>query len=361
MRYQNETCSICEQQFGGEPGKDIVVCPDCGAPLHRACWAEQHQCPFSEQHGSYVWQPQAPEEPPADFDPASQPGTVCPVCGENCHINAARCPNCGTHFAEYANQWRAQMEQQWQARTLQHPFQSFTVNGRKMEEGERIGADGGESEGVAVEEAALHIRSTQRSVERYLSRFEQNRPVGWNWAAFIFGPYWLFFRKLYKAGLLLAGAMLVLNVALLFTPMATNYGKNIELVEPVLKASQETLAQGSDTLDQAGATVVMKNVIFVMGLALRKSASYLVARAAVILLPQIAAALLADRLLRRKVWSDIAIAHEECGGETPDKKYIRQRMILRRGGMTIFAPVLFFWANFYLPQLAAYIVGWLTT
>lgn len=35
-RYTGNHCPVCEQAFTDED--DIVVCPDCGTPYHRACW-----------------------------------------------------------------------------------------------------------------------------------------------------------------------------------------------------------------------------------------------------------------------------------------------------------------------------------
>ena len=41
-------CGICEEAF--ETGDDVVVCPDCGTPMHRACYNETKQCPNFELH-----------------------------------------------------------------------------------------------------------------------------------------------------------------------------------------------------------------------------------------------------------------------------------------------------------------------
>ena len=35
-RYTGNHCPVCEQEF--TDNDDIVVCPDCGTPYHRACW-----------------------------------------------------------------------------------------------------------------------------------------------------------------------------------------------------------------------------------------------------------------------------------------------------------------------------------
>ena len=48
-------CPYCLQPF--KETDDVVVCPDCGAPAHRACWKEEGQCLYANKHASgYTWQ-----------------------------------------------------------------------------------------------------------------------------------------------------------------------------------------------------------------------------------------------------------------------------------------------------------------
>lgn len=354
MRYQNESCALCGRPFdeGAGPAPDIVVCPDCGAPLHRACWKEHGGCPYAERHGSYVWQPKAPPEEDAQeaeaFNPKSDTGVICPVCGENCPLEAARCPNCDTHFGAYAaaqHAQRAQAEQQFQSRFAQRPPRVFTVNARQLNEGELLGEG---EQAVPVEEAALHIRATHRSVQRYLGRFERNSACGWNWSAFLFGPYWCFFRKLYKPGILLAVLLLAMNLALAATPLCARYMKYMQQNEPAMTASLQAI-RDADT--NASRMTAVRDTVRLGEREVRQNAGYLAAAAAITLLPRTALALLADRLLRRKVWRDIAIAHEDSGGEAPEQKLLRQRILVRRGGMSLFAPMLFYWASYALMNL----------
>ena len=350
MRYQDESCAICGQIFDEEadPALDVVVCPDCGAPLHRACWKEHGGCPHAERHGGFVWEPQAPPAEDAAaaeaFNPKSDAGVVCPVCGENCPLEAARCPNCDTHFGAYAAAQHAQRAQV-EGRFVQRPPQIFTVNDRQVNEGEMLGEG---EQAVPVEEAALHIRATRRSVERYLGRFEHNSSYGWNWAAFLFGPYWCFFRKLYKPGLILAGLLLALNLALAATPLCAGYMKRMQQAQPAIDA---VLQEIQDAGDRDAISAAGRSALRLMGQMLRQNAGYLAAAAAIALLPRAALALLADQLLRRKVWRDIAIAHEDSEGEAPEQKYLRQRILVRRGGMSLFAPILFYWASYALLNL----------
>ena len=42
VEYQGAPCQYCEKPF--EENDDIVVCPECGTPYHRACYKEAGHC-----------------------------------------------------------------------------------------------------------------------------------------------------------------------------------------------------------------------------------------------------------------------------------------------------------------------------
>ena len=40
--HTGEKCFVCGQVF--TDNDDVVVCPDCGTPYHRACWQKNGAC-----------------------------------------------------------------------------------------------------------------------------------------------------------------------------------------------------------------------------------------------------------------------------------------------------------------------------
>ena len=42
QEYQKQPCIVCGKLFTEED--DIVTCPECGTPYHRACWQQEGQC-----------------------------------------------------------------------------------------------------------------------------------------------------------------------------------------------------------------------------------------------------------------------------------------------------------------------------
>lgn len=54
--YENNSCPVCGKQF--QPGDDIVTCPECGTPHHRACYRELGHCAHQALHGDgYAFTP----------------------------------------------------------------------------------------------------------------------------------------------------------------------------------------------------------------------------------------------------------------------------------------------------------------
>lgn len=93
MEYKEVKCPVCERFLKSED--DIVVCPKCGAPYHRACYFEKGSCIFIDLHEkNEAWKP-AFTEPPQAPDTASEPkDKICPRCGRiNAH-SALFCDIC---------------------------------------------------------------------------------------------------------------------------------------------------------------------------------------------------------------------------------------------------------------------------
>ena len=59
MKYTGIPCAACGKKFTAED--DVVVCPECGTPYHRACYKELGHCVNEARHAEgYVWQPPRP-------------------------------------------------------------------------------------------------------------------------------------------------------------------------------------------------------------------------------------------------------------------------------------------------------------
>jgi hypothetical protein len=370
LRFEQEPCTHCRKPL--HPAEDdVVVCPDCGAPMHRACWQAEGGCPFAASHGSYLWQPSAaaPEPPPA-FDPQRNLGVVCPICGTNQPKQARVCGVCGCNFDLYQAAVRAATEQRSEEQPREPdaagqlpvpPFlppparpqrAAFFVNGRYLSPEDQI-------DGVTLDDAATHIRGTYAGISRYFSKFERNRVLGWNWAGFFFAPFWLFYRKLYRFALPLAALLLIFTFATL--NMSARFSASINPaythIGEAMEAAQAAASEEENKAAQAQLSAASKEFYA----SLRANRVYLLLQAGIWLLPAVATALFGDHLLRRKVWGDVALANAAVEGDEQESRQIRQAVLLRSGGTSFLSVLGWMLCYNFLPalvmQFAEFIMG----
>ena len=75
--YENNSCPVCGKQF--QPGDDIVTCPECGTPHHRACYRELGHCAHQALHGDgYAFTPADPPAEQKSSAPADDTHTAAP-------------------------------------------------------------------------------------------------------------------------------------------------------------------------------------------------------------------------------------------------------------------------------------------
>ncbi len=62
FKYENKQCPVCHEAM--HEGEDIVVCPVCGTPQHRACYAKENKCAMESLHSiGFVYTGRLPGEP----------------------------------------------------------------------------------------------------------------------------------------------------------------------------------------------------------------------------------------------------------------------------------------------------------
>ncbi len=95
MDYKGCKCASCHKVL--KEGDDIVICPECGAPYHRECYAAEGRCVFSAKHGKgfeYV--------PPEAKPDVNANGPIC-LCAMHrtrptrCSANGAASPCAGAY------------------------------------------------------------------------------------------------------------------------------------------------------------------------------------------------------------------------------------------------------------------------
>ena len=90
--YIGTKCISCDRVF--KEGDDVVVCPECGTPYHRACYEKEGKCINTELHeNGGTWQPHYD----SDTESVNTDNTPirCPRCGETNPPDGLFCKRCG--------------------------------------------------------------------------------------------------------------------------------------------------------------------------------------------------------------------------------------------------------------------------
>lgn len=186
-KYTGVCCPVCSKAF--DENDDIVVCPDCGAPHHRACYKELGRCAFTEQHtpGNYWKNPNEEALAPRPEKPGA---AVPPVSAQAQSQDAA--PDYAKFFTPEGGTPPAFSQQQ---------ADNIKRLGVSLDE---------ELDGVPVKDIAQFVGPNSFY---YLPRFKllaMKRPFfNLNAAAMITGFFYYFHRKMYKLG----AALLALFIA----------------------------------------------------------------------------------------------------------------------------------------------------
>ncbi len=229
--YEGHTCPVCGKPF--DENDDIVVCPQCGLPHHRACWATQGHCHLQHLHGTTEqWNPDKDTSAPTDQSATYQ---CCPRCQTKNPQYAEFCQHCGSHLTA-SNDWTSDNPKKASYGEYQ-PFRNTAYSAYPTDRDEEL-------DGIKADDLTAFVG--QRA-DYYLPRFRQmsrnNKNASWNWAAFLFGPLWLLYRKMYAYGTLLILLELLHTIAseITFKVMGIRFTDNMTYAE-IYRAVESSLA-----------------------------------------------------------------------------------------------------------------------
>ncbi len=298
LLYKNELCNGCQKPL--DPATDdLVVCPVCGTPQHRDCWLEHKACVNEARHAQgFVWHGAQAQEDSGGFDPKKDIGNVCGNCGTNNPIDAAICAGCQKSLAG-DEQTTAPAQSDAAIQPLATP---------KIDKTPPFLAGVSESEmidGVKALDIALY---TQLGAKRYLEKFRKfalpGKKLSWSWPAFLFTPYWFFYRKLYWLGGIFLGLTFALSIF---------FAGPVAEIQKILLAVPLGSATPADILDlQAQLSTYTPVMVGIF---------------ATSLITRVAAALTALPSYRKKVMADIVSVRRFAKDEN-----VFRLLVIRRGG-----------------------------
>lgn len=214
-KYIGEKCIVCGEAFAEHD--DIVVCPDCGTPYHRACWQEKGSCINDELHSSQqTWQPEVKET-------VGEP-IRCVRCGADNPAGTHFCGQCGmplnTDGEEPPRPFNnvAGPEQEGAVSDFQQSEDNenspLNMFGAPMMPGRTIRLTaqsdiGGVKLGDFMEYAG---RSSFSMIASFIRFAATKGKVSFNIAAFFFPEFYLFYRKMNKKGVLVLALTFILSL-----------------------------------------------------------------------------------------------------------------------------------------------------
>ncbi len=232
--YENKRCSCCGEKF--KKDDDIVVCPECGTPMHRECW--NGHCPNEQRHAEgFDWDSEQKEIELKEYTEAiyrceicgfkiveSEEKIFCPDCGSpmhrKCYDRIGCCPHQREHIMGY-DYHEAKKNPQ-----IQPPMgtvMSFDELIDKLQDNPMRNTESGEEItcfGVKQKELlhflGTHSLSTPQFFSKFMNMARSGKKVSLNFFAGIFMPFYQFYRKMTGPAVLLTIAYFIMNIPQLF-------------------------------------------------------------------------------------------------------------------------------------------------
>ncbi len=186
--YTGIDCPVCGKPL--KEDEDIVTCPVCGTPSHRSCYEQLGHCVNADKHS---------EQFAFNLD------------AERKNVEAVQPPADAVAYPP-----APQRAGGGEASLPQQPFGLPGMMGMPFMPG--IDALQTSTEKILGERISDVASVVRTKINYYLHKFKrmEDRRYGlsWNWSAFIFGPYWFFFRRMSKFGALYLSIQLIVQLLL---------------------------------------------------------------------------------------------------------------------------------------------------
>lgn len=303
MNYTNEICKGCNQPIGEDD--DIVVCPVCGTPQHRACWESNSDCVNASLHSEhFLWQKSVPDEA-ARPEEAPQPEQ--PVF-KKIEINTIPV------FDQLAQE----------AGNLESAFLKEQIVNKEEE-----------IDGIKISDIGYYLQS---GAYRYIRRFRKGRKVTWNWGAFFFAPAWFFFRRLYKPGAIFLSLIVSINL------FSYSFLEKIDIQMQEVYTVMEQFASEDTSSEEAAEALMSDRDFMEKYTAMVKNMSVYLLITAII--PNTVAALIADLLVKKKMKADVKAAREAS-----DDTQMQRSLMISKGGVAPLVFAIVYFANQYIVSI----------
>ena len=320
FKYQGIACPHCGKEF--QETDQILICPECGAPYHRACIQELGKCMFDDLHQKgESWQP--PQKAPHEEEESRYDGRAamrCSRCGTVNSPDRLFCEVCGTPLnREQPDSPGVGGNPQNQWNNGQQPFHQMAYNPYTTPFG-GLSPDV-EIDGIPVKDLALYVgQNTHYFLPKFKDMATRGKNAGWNWAAFFLSSYYYFYRKMWLPGILIAVLSLLFsipNMILLYSSLFLQMGFDLPSADSLINAAES-----------------LSNLFYILSLALN-----------------LLSAVFANYLYKRKAFKAVKELRASQGGQ-PDYS----TLLTAKGGASIKGVIILAAASFAASFLLSVIV-----
>ena len=231
-KYEGSKCLSCGQVFTA--GDDVVVCPECGTPYHRACYEKEGSCINTELHEKGgTWQPEGPG------GAGSGEPVRCSRCGQENPAEGLFCNRCGLPLRDSYTEPRPFNDQAGTRQNgAQQPGPGFggPMNGQTGFGGfanpnaMRFDQDS-DIDGIKLGDLARYVGKNQFSYLTSFIRFGKfGGKVSLNFAALLFPQFYFFYRKMNLIGAIYVLLTVALSIPTMMVLSAVGYLPSISFV-----------------------------------------------------------------------------------------------------------------------------------
>lgn len=333
LLYENEKCPVCGKRF--EADDDVVTCPECGTPHHRECYNSAGGCANGALHSDgFVYKRTHANSSENDIPNSNQtPGVQekNPVIGGFFNSEGTEKMNNGSS-------------------NVSEPkiplFNSVNLESSIYSDSDE------EIDGVNLTDVSMVIGTNSRY---FVPKFIKNKKFSWNWSAFVFGPYYLFFRKMHMQGIMFLALQFICRLI-----VSAVYSKQIF-------AFSNLYSQAAQIKDR---TAAMQAIAAIPNSDEWKAVmpAYFIIIGCMLIL-NIIIALTVNTLYRKKVINTVKTVNEKVkSGETfsispmigmdmnLNQADLKKLFLSKQGGVSTFAPVAAYLILYFVSMFISYII-----
>ena len=329
MRYKDIICPVCGAPFQEED--DVVVCPECGTPHHRACWMQQQSCANEALHEQgFEWkfpenkdplkkldeQKRAAHSPAPDFEFKNGERVIeCPRCGAFNYENDAFCMKCRAPLKNSAEKGNTPWNAAGENGSADGTGTFYNDPRRMIYDNQRFygGLDPNVMiDGIPVCEYSDYIGGTSpgKMIRRFAGMERYDRKVSFNFAAFVFGPIWLFYRKMYRYGVMILVLFTLctsISGVLVTTPAAVSMYKNMLEAMKEVYSGEITLEEYYEKVNEDVVNTTEETDSVSRMRAIAGEIMHYISR-----IIWLSCGFIGDRLYRKKIKADVEEARKTC-------------------------------------------------